>query len=328
MISIFADISVAKIRGALRERHVRTYAIKALALAGICLLMDRAVSTVFRAALDHYHGLDTPARVLLVGHSHTELGLDKCLLEQALGVPVAKYALDGANTLDRYVMIQHYFSEQANPPELVIYDVDAHTFTTNGLSSNSYALFFPYLDNPVVDKYVREHAHASSEYLVRKLVRLSRFGDTRINAVVRGLTSNWSNYKYGTLDVERLRSTISRGLVRPIAFDQENIAIFEKTIAFVRSRGATLVLLYIPTFRLYNDAEPGAYAQAIQMFENYARRHEGVVFLDYNREYADHVELFYDPVHLNLKGRQIVTETLIRDIDGVVRGRFASSAAH
>ena len=311
-----------------RKGLIKRYALKALVLAGICFAADRVLSSFFRSALDHYHGLDVGARILLVGHSHTELGLDKCLLEEALGVPVAKYALNGAGTLDRYVMIQHYFAERENPPELVIYDVDAHTFTGNGLSSNSYTLFFPYLDNPVVDEYIRHNARSRSEYWIRKLVHLSRFDDTRINAVLRGLTSNWSNYKYGMLDVEALQKKIAKGSARPVTFDRANIDVFEKTVAFVRRHGAMLVLLYIPTFRVYNEAEPERHAATIRMFDDYAKQNEGVIFLNYNAEYADRAELFYDPIHLNYKGRQAVTQTLVRDLRGLVEHGYASSRVH
>jgi hypothetical protein len=310
-----------------RSRRIKRYLLKALVLAGICFAADRALSSFFRAALDHYHGLDVNARILLVGHSHTELGLDKCLLEEALGVPVAKYALDGAGTLDRYIMIQQYFARREKPPELVIYDVDAHTFTSNGLSSNSYTLFFPYLDNPVVDEYVRRNARSRSEYWIRKLVHLSRFDDTRINAVFRGLTSNWSNYKYGVLDVGALQRKIAQGHARPITFDQTNIDVFEKTLAFVHRHGAVLVLLYIPTFRAYNEIEPEHHAATIRMFEEYAKRN-GVLFLNYNPEYAGRAELFYDPIHLNDRGRQAVTQTLVRDLRGLVEHGYACSRVH
>jgi hypothetical protein len=306
------------------SRRVRCYAIKLGVLAGICLLADHTLSRVFRSALDHYRGFDVEARVLLVGHSHTELGLDKCLLEQGLRMPVAKYALDGASTFDRYVMIRHYFSEKKDPPDFVIYDVDARTFTSDGLSRNSYRLLFPYMDNPVVDEYVRRNAHSFREYLLRRLLPLSRFDEAQINAVLRGLTSDWSNRKLGTLDVEALKRKIAGGQVQPIRFDRQNMEVFEKTVAFVRGQGAILVLLYIPTFSVHNDIEPQCYAQAIRMFEHYAGQDKGVMFLNYNPMYAERAELFYDPVHLNAKGREAVTQTLIRDLQRQVDGRYAS----
>jgi hypothetical protein len=311
-----------------QNKRVRIYVIKLGVLAGMCLLADHALFRVFRSALDHYRGFDVEARVLLVGHSHTELGLDKCLLEQRLRVPVAKYALDGASTFDRYVMIQHYFSEKEEPPGLVIYDVDAHTFTSDGLSQNSYRLLFPYMDNPVVGEYIRRNAHSSCEYLVRKFLPLSRFDEAQINAALRGLRSDWSNRKTGRLDVETLKKKVAAGQVQPIRFDPQNVEVFEKTISFIRTQGAVLVLLYIPTFHVYNDVEPQGYAQAVRMFERYAQQDKGVVFLNYNPLYAEQAEIFYDPIHLNAKGREVVTQTLIRDLQGQVAGRYASVGAH
>jgi hypothetical protein len=308
-----------------QSKRVRIYVIKLGVLAGMCLLADHSLFRFFRSALDHYRGFDVDARVLLVGHSHTELGLDKCLLEQGLRVPVAKYALDGASTFDRYVMVRHYFSEKTDPPGLVIYDVDAHTFTNDGLSRNSYRLLFPYMDNPVVDEYIRRNAHSSSEYLVRKFLPLSRFDEAQVNAVLRGLRSDWSNRKIGRLDVEVLKKKVAAGQIQPIRFDRQNAEVFEETISFIRHQGAVLVLLYIPTFHVYNDVEPQGYAEAVRMFEHYAQQDNGVVFLNYNPLYAEQAELFYDPIHLNAKGREVVTRTLIRDLQGHVPGRYASN---
>jgi hypothetical protein len=113
------------------------------------LIGDFAVFHVLKSGMDRYYGLDKPAQVLCVGYSHTVLGIDAERMEKNLGVPVAKYATSGANALDRMWMVRHYLEKQPSV-RVVVYDVDPRLFDTEGLSSASYTLFLPYIDDPAM----------------------------------------------------------------------------------------------------------------------------------------------------------------------------------
>jgi len=246
------------------------------------------------------------------------LGIDKVKLSQELKKPVAKYAMNGVGTFDRYTMIEQYLDRYGDQVEVVVYDVDAHAFTASGLSQNSYTLFYPYLDSPIVDAYIKESTEDRGEYWLRKVVHLSRYDDTRLNAVIRGLTSNWSNFKFGTVDVERVKLDAAEGRIRKIKFDQDNIKKFRSTIKMVRGRGIKLVLLYIPSVDAYNEVEPEKYEESIVLLEEFASQDEGVFFLNYNPEFAHQHELFFDPIHLNQKGQILVTDRLAQDLGKIL----------
>lgn len=80
------------------------------------------------------------------------LAINKGELEQSTGDKVAKYTREGVNIADRQIMLKHYFAVCKKKPELVVLSVDPWLFTGEGLSKNSFALFYPFMDIPVVDK--------------------------------------------------------------------------------------------------------------------------------------------------------------------------------
>ena len=105
-------------------------------------LADFLVAFALQKGMEKYYGLNKNSKILCIGHSHTVLGIDTKRMENELSTPVTKYAIAGANIVDRYSMIKHFIG--LNPTvKIVIYDVDTRLFDTEGLSSASYTLFLP-----------------------------------------------------------------------------------------------------------------------------------------------------------------------------------------
>jgi hypothetical protein len=298
----------------LQRAQVKAFVVKLALFSVLLVAFDRAGAEFLARGLERAYGLGTPATVLCIGHSHTALGIDETALEKELGVPVAKYARIGANVADRLVMIRQYLERQPSSVRILVYDVDAHIFTGKGLSLNSYTLFYPFMDSPSADAYVRR-CTSFTDYHIRHLLKLRRFNLETCNAALRGWLRMYANLKSGTLNVERLKKEIAGGQIRHISFDDDGIKCFEETLRFVLGKGIHVVLLYIPTVDLYNQAEPAQYARAIQLLRDFSAQFERVTFLDYNPFLAHRYELFYDPVHLSPYGQQVVTKTLIHDLE-------------
>jgi hypothetical protein len=79
----------------------------------VAFVFDRGIAGVLLQGLERYYGLNAPAEILLIGHSHTMLGVDHQLLAEELGAPVAKYARQGATLAERQVMIRQYLDRHA-----------------------------------------------------------------------------------------------------------------------------------------------------------------------------------------------------------------------
>jgi len=304
---------------------LRRFLAKAFLLLALFLGFDRLLGWVLRAGLERYYGLNAPAAVLCVGHSHTVLGIDKVMLEQKLGIPIAKFSVEGANTADRLMMIRYFFCRHPHGVRAVVYDVDAHTFTQSGLSSSSYQLLFPFIDDPEVRAYLKQNCSCSSQYLVCRLLCSPRYNELLLSFAARGYLKNWSNFKQGSIDPRRLDQFLGPGRLRRIEFDSDNLQQFANTLNFVRDHGCTMFLAYIPTLDLLNDTEPKKFARAMKILSQCAATNSQVVFLDYNKELQARHELFYDPIHMNRQGQQEVTERLAADLKPFLRSRELTS---
>ena len=318
ILSIFNSSPL--IHDLIRERQQwRKYLVKLAVFGCLVFALDFGMDRLFLLGLDRYFGLDRSGAVLCVGHSRTVLGIDAALLEQKLGMPVVKYALDGANLQDRLAMIRHYFNRQPNSVRLVIYDVDAYTFSPGGLSANSYQLFFPFLDNPEIHEYLKPYDTAGPEHWLRRIFKSRRYDETTIALAFRGMMGNRKNLKRGTVDIERLKRQIARGENRGIAIDPDSLKVFQETLQFIRSRGAKVLLAYIPVVDVLNDVDRKNKIEAIDIFKRNCAADSGILYLDYNRDYEHRHELFYDGVHMNPAGQKVITRRLGADVALIFR---------
>jgi hypothetical protein len=176
--------------------------------------------------LRRYYGKDGKVDVLCIGHSRTVLGIDAEILSRATGLKVAKYAVNGANIVDRDAMIRQFLSEH---PEvrLIIYDVEASTFSSDGLSSNSYRLFLPFLDNPEMRAYLEKQSKSPSELMLKRIFRTARYDEVTFSLALRGLFGMNRNLKYGRFDEGRAKRWIEKGKNRPVTIDSKSYRTFQ-----------------------------------------------------------------------------------------------------
>ena len=277
---------------------------------------DFVVERVMKHGVDEMYGLNQYADVLLVGHSHLMLATDKQQMERDLGMKVSKYTREGVNVSDRKMMIQQFLdSGYGDSLKVVLYGVDLCTFTGEGLSANSYKLFYPFMDDVKIGRYIREQGGAL-DYWLHKLVRTTRYSDDGMkNGAARGWLHNWSNLKNGVVDVEAYKQRLLNGDERHIQMNPELITEFCETIDMLTSRGVKVALVNTPTLDLLNNYEPQKFQNIVRFFEEFANESELVEYWDFNPEYSHHHELFYDRLHLNSDGQKVLSKIITNQID-------------
>jgi hypothetical protein len=209
-------------------------------------------------------------------------------------------------------MVEHFLNSGCGDSlKIVLYGVDLATFTGSGLSKNSYRLFYPFMDNPLVDDYVHQHS-SFLDYWLHRLVKCSRFNDDTLkNSAERGWTNNWDNRKENVIDIESYKRQLVNGDERRIQMNEKLMAQFKETIRFLTARGIKVYLVNTPTLSLLNDYEPDKYAVIMSWFRNFSESEDLVEFIDFNPKYASNFSIFSDRLHLNKKGQQIITTELI-----------------
>jgi len=285
---------------------------KIIILVLVFFVADFGVYKLLKSGIIKYYGLEKKARILCVGHSQTVLGIDAEKLEESLGVPVAKYAIAGANVLDRFWMIKHYLNMNPNV-RTVIYGVDARMFDSEGLSSASYTLFLPFINNHVMEQYLRKQA-TPEEFYTCKFIKTARFRDQTLNIALRGLLNHIENKKVSRVRIEDKESYLERERKHKVRINTKSVECFNKTMRYLSSLGKTVLLVNIPVIDLLNEIDIANQKKAIKIFQAAAKRYKGVYFLDYNQDYEHDHQLFFDLRHLNEQGNLKVTNRLIQDL--------------
>ncbi len=282
------------------------------------VFFDFFVAISLQNGMGKYYGLNKNARILCVGHSHTVLGIDSKRMEKELSLPVSKYAVAGANVMDRLFMIKHFLELNPNV-KTVIYDVDARLFDSDGLSSASYTLFLPFMGIPSIANYLSSQA-TWQEYYLGKIIKSTRFRDQTLMIAIRGLIGKTEHKKTTTVNIADFESYLSRQQKRAIRINPESVKMFMETVEFLSKKRIKVVLAYIPVIDRLNITDLDNREKVKEIFETIAAHNENVYFWNYNELYEHKYDLFYDPRHLNEIGKQEITRKIINDlkVNGVV----------
>ena len=283
-------------------------------LAGLLLfaIVNVLCLKLFNHGLKQYYCL-WPADLLIIGHSMSEMAIDRDLLEEKTGYSVAKYCMNGTSIPDRLIMIRHYIESTGHKPKAILYDIGPRSFS-NDLSVNSHTLFYPFIEeSPTVAKYVKDNA-TRMEFLMKKTIPLSRYEDSRIGAVIRGYRHDWKNRSIKQLNIDHFKRQLAKGNFWKIKVNPDKQAIFEETLDFLETQNIRLFLLILPNIDLLNNAEPEKNAKVLHYIENVISRHSNVTLINTNTDFQSRYELFVDPIHLNPQGQQAITNSLASKI--------------
>ena len=263
---------------------------------------------LFNYGLKQYYCL-WPADILIIGHSMSEMAIDRDLLEKLTGHSIAKYCMNGTSIPDRLVMIRHYIETTGHTPKAILYDIGPRSFS-DGLAINSHALFFPFInESPSVANYVRANA-SYKEYMLKNLIPLTRYDDSRIGAVIRGYRHDWRNHSVKQLNIEYLKHQITIGDFWKVQLNPDIQAIFEETLDFLERQNIHLFLVHLPNIDLLNNAEFEKCTEAINYIRKTIAQHPNITLIDANSTFESRHELFIDPLHLNPKGQHELTTFL------------------
>ena len=286
-----------------------------LLIAGF-LAADRGTGYILNRGLKRYFGLKQHANILLIGHSHLMLAIDKTTLEMETGYKVSKYCREGVNVADRYEMVKQFLeSPYSDSLKTIIYGVDQFMFNGQGLSQNSYTLFYPFIDERNMDRYINSEA-SPSDYWLHKLICTTRYSDALLNSSIRGWMGNWQNMKNGTLDTTLLKRNIIARNERTINIDDKLKKTFEKTIKMIERRHIRIILLFTPIAQMLNEYEPVKRKQITDYLQELADQSSLIEYIDLNPMFATNYEIFFDPIHVNPKGQKAITEAVITYLKG------------
>lgn len=282
---------------------------KTLTALTVFFIIDFLISHLLLKGLNLGFGLNQESEIFIVGHSHMMMGVDKERLEKGLNCKVSKYTRTGVSLPERYLMTQQYLnSKYSNKLKVALVGVDAFTFSEGDISKNCYTLFYPFYEDKDVNRYLAEHAKPV-EYWQHRIVRLSRYSDDLINSSIRGWLHDDQNYKTKQIDMDEFERQRNKWKSN-IDFDPGLMQKLNELIEMLTKRGVKVYLVNTPTLDVINHVQPDNFKRIMEYYQKLADN-DKIYFIDFTKYEANH-ELFFDPLHLNVKGQTLVTDSLIK----------------
>ncbi len=159
---------------------MKIFIVKFLIVILSIMIVDRSLSAVLKKGIDSYYGLDKKAEIVFIGHSRTEQGIDAERVEAFLGMPVAKYAVSGTDIYTNFEMMKHYVEKHRDKkPRIIVLNMDYKYLTEKKDSVNSSALFLPYMNDVVMDKFIYINRCDLLHYVELELSCLLRYSEAR-----------------------------------------------------------------------------------------------------------------------------------------------------
>lgn len=274
-----------------------------------CLLLiclDRLAFSILLEGYTRYFGLHQANEIVFVGNSRTALGVDHKLVEQQLGIPCGKFALNGANAKNRYAMVEHLIEDHSRC-KMIVFDVSAYTFNDRNLSAAAYTLLFPYMDSAPIADHIQSSAQSWHEPLTRRLFRLTRFNSTTLNLAIRGWLGRDDNMKFSEIDLSRAQHRIDSGRTQSLVRTKEGERLVRETAQAATDSGIQFVLLHLPVVDLFNDVDRHQHDENIQILKRLTETSDSITYLDFNTGYEQRYDLLFDGLHLNAEGKRVIS---------------------
>lgn len=279
-------------------------------------VLDYICGFVLKVGLDRGLGLTEHSKVLIVGHSHLMMAIDREEMENSLNCHISKHTRSGVGMTERKLMTQMFVeSKYSDSLKVVVIGVDPFSFNHKGLSQNAYTLFYPWMEDENVSNYIW-NSTSPVDFFVHKMFRLSRFSDDLIKQSGRGWAKNDKNFKTREL-TDSIFEAKRYKWAREIKFERDAMNILDETIAVAVNKGIHVILFQAPVHRLVTGFQKERYKKILSYYNELDKKNDLVHFVNYSPYYEEDYSLFFDPIHLNRKGQKIVTERFIKEIQNL-----------
>lgn len=281
---------------------------KVVLLIMLFLAIDFVISKVLIEGLNRYFGLNEKADVLINGSSMVMNGFDRYELGKIIDLDVASYSHEGVSLVDRQAMLQHFYDNYKCDVKTIIFEIHPLIFSSYIRSKNVYTIFYPFMDVDNIDYYIKERA-SEKEYWVHKIIRTSRFDSNKLITVARGYLGVFGSFKTNVLDKERVDKNL-HGVVNEIVIAPQKQELFEEIMQMIESNNSRALLVMMPMYdSKFKTFPKDDYKELCFYFEDFCSRKDGFEFLDLNIDsITTNAQLFFDDVHLNVKGQKVVTD--------------------
>lgn len=288
------------------------FVIKVLVFLLLFGLFDSGIFAVFKRGLNQYYGFTGKSEILIIGSSASLSGYNIPYLESALDKQVALYAQEGSSLEIRHVMLQHYFSNNEGIVNTVLYEISPRILSNKKMEVNGYKMFYPYMDEKVISKYIVSEEPKHSNYLIHKYIKASRFNNLLIKNSINGYIGFYGNVKKLIVDTTTIMHYKNPQRLEPILLDSSKVHAMEQSIKMIQGNNARIILVNFPvTSFLQESYVKSDYCNYLGFLKALCTKYSNVSLIDLNDNVYNDYHLFSDKGHLNSAGQMEFTQGII-----------------
>jgi hypothetical protein len=319
----------------------RKFAIRLILFLALLVVVNYALDKAFKAFSVHnalnnmmdkqFAEYDDTLQYLALGNSHNCINTH--ILKNSFN-----YGSPSENFIQSYYKLKHILEETGKKPEYLILQADISSFgpkISNRYEYNSY--WIKYID------YVELARVKGSKDMLFKWMEgrffsyVGNYKDIQLSILYRIKIKTFEMY-HGYRPHRDYRNFADEPDKQKLAFDKANLILskesyldpaiqvyFEKILQLCQSHGVHVIMVRMPMTKEFNEeeaklvpadklyAEVGAITSRYPVFKG---------TFDYHLMFEDHPDYFFDPDHLNIKGSDLFTEQLAKDLEELDSGGF------
>jgi len=299
-----------------KKKFIRTSIVFMSLVALLILLMNSAYIfyaqktwNFYRIQREYAEILDEPdlhIEYAFFGDSHAEQSMDQQYYPDSFN-----FAVSSENYVETYYKFRNILADGVKIDNIVL-EIDLHTFS----KPRERLFILPMISSKSVP--LRDMALLKNESIISLAIKayLPVFGiGLRLIDFIEPKSDDFSqqDMKYETRKV--FEGHFEKG---KLAFEEPNYSYFLRLLELAKKNNVSVILIKYPLTKVYDQmvVEHGfskedyyrtIYADADRILGNYK-------VLDYYSVFFDRPEYFYDPHHINSRGKKLMAEYFYRDI--------------
>lgn len=311
----------------------RKFAIRLILFLALLLVVNYALDRSFKTFSVHnalnsmmdrqFEDYDDTLKYLAMGNSHNCINTH--ILENSFN-----FGSPSENFIQSYYKLKYILEKSGKKPEYLILQADISSFgpkISSRYEYNSYWIkYIDYLELARIKKskdmlfkwlegkffsYVGNYKDIQLSILYRiKIKELEMYHGYRPHRDYRNFADEVNKQKVA-------RNKANLILSKEAYLDITIRVYFEKIMQLCQSHGIHVIMIRIPMSKVFNEEE----AKLVPADKLYAEV-ETIAFrypvfegtLDYHNMFNDHPDYFFDPDHLNIKGSDLFTAQLAKDL--------------
>jgi len=311
----------------------RKFAIRLILFLALLLVVNYALDRSFKAFSVHntlnnmmdgqFAEYDDTLKYLALGNSHNCINTH--ILEKSFN-----YGSPSENFIQSYYKLKHILEKSWKKPGCVILQADISSFgpkISNRYEYNSY--WINYIDYLELAR-IKDSRDILTKWMEGRFFSyVGNYKDIQLSILYRIKIKTLEMY-HGYRPHRDYRNFAEETDKQKLARDKANLILskesyldpaikvyFEKILQLCQSHGVRVIMVRMPMSKEFNEEE-AKLVPADKLYtevETITSRYpvfEGI--FDYHLMFVDHPDYFFDPDHLNIKGSDLFTTQLAKDL--------------